>query len=85
LVLASAGSRVGLGVMVALWGVHMRMTQGLLAAMVADTTPDDLLGTTYGYFNLLSGMALLASSGIAGVLCAYFSDRGRLFQSDRGR
>jgi MFS family permease len=68
LVLASASSLVGLGLGVALWGVHMGMTQGLLAAMVADTAPDDLRGTAYGFFNLFSGLALLASSVIAGVL-----------------
>ena len=68
LVLASASSWVGLGVGVALWGVHMGMTQGLLAAMVADAAPEDLRGTAFGFFNLLSGLALLASSIIAGVL-----------------
>jgi MFS family permease len=68
LVLASAGSWVGQGVGVALWGAHMGMTQGLLAAMVADTAPEDLGGTPYGFFNLLSGLALLASRVIAGVL-----------------
>ena len=44
------------------------MTQGLLAAMVADTAPADLRGTAYGFFNLLSGLAMLASSVIAGLL-----------------
>ena len=68
LVLATASGWAGLGVGVALWGVHMGMTQGLLAAMVADTAPDDLRGTAYGFFNLLSGLALLVSSVIAGVL-----------------
>lgn len=68
LVLASASSWIGLGVGVALWGVHMGMTQGLLAAMVADTAPADLRGTAYGFFNLLSGLALLASSVVAGLL-----------------
>ena len=53
---------------VALWGVHMGMTQGLLAAMVADTAPADLRGTAYGFFNLLSGLAMLAASVIAGLL-----------------
>lgn len=33
---------------VALWGVHMGITQGLLATMVADTAPADLRGTAYG-------------------------------------
>lgn len=53
---------------VALWGLHMGMTQGLLAAMVADTAPPDLRGTAYGFFNLLSGIALLAASVAAGLL-----------------
>jgi MFS family permease len=53
---------------VALWGVHMGMTQGLLAAMVADTAPADLRGTAYGFFNLVSGLAMLAASVVAGLL-----------------
>ena len=53
---------------VALWGVHMGITQGLLARMVADTTPEDLRGTAYGFFNLLSGLAMLAASVLAGLL-----------------
>jgi predicted MFS family arabinose efflux permease len=44
------------------------MTQGLLAATVADTTPHDLRGTAFGSFNLDSGVALLAASVLAGVL-----------------
>ena len=76
LVLASASGWVGLGVGVALWGLHMGMTQGLLAAMVADTAPDDLRGTAFGFFNLLSGLALLVSSVIAGVL---WDTRGSAF------
>ena len=57
---------------VALWGLHMAMTQGLLAAMVADTAPADLRGTAYGFFNLLSGVALLLASGLAGGLWQFF-------------
>ena len=68
LVLAAASSWPALLVGVALWGVHMGMTQGLLAAMVADTAPADLRGTAYGFFNLLSGVAMLLSSAIAGLL-----------------
>ncbi len=57
---------------VALWGLHMAMTQGLLAAMVADTAPADLRGTGYGFFNLLSGLAMLIASGLAGWLWQSF-------------
>lgn len=53
---------------VALWGVHMGMTQGLLATMVAATAPADLRGTAFGFFNLVSGVALLLASVVAGLL-----------------
>ena len=53
---------------VALWGVHMGITQGLLATMVADTAPADLRGTAYGVFNLMSGIAMLFASVLAGLL-----------------
>ncbi|MBK7003556.1 MAG: MFS transporter [Rhodoferax sp.] len=53
---------------IVLWGLHMAMTQGLLAAMVADTAPGDLRGTAYGFFNLASGLAMLIASGLAGLL-----------------
>lgn len=53
---------------VGLWGVHMGMTQGLLATMVADTSPRDLRGTAYGFFNLVSGIAMLVASALAGLL-----------------
>ena len=53
---------------VALWGLHMAATQGLLAAMVAHTAPADLRGTAYGMFNLVCGVAMLAASALAGLL-----------------
>ena len=53
---------------IALWGLHMAMTQGLLATMVADAAPPDLRGTAFGFFNLMSGLALLLASTVAGVL-----------------
>jgi MFS family permease len=56
---------------VILWGLHMGFTQGILAAMIADTTPASLKGTAFGLFNLVSGLALLLSSVIAGWLWQY--------------
>lgn len=53
---------------VAVWGVHLGLTQGLLATMVADTAPADLRGTAYGFFNLLSGIAMLVASATAGLV-----------------
>ncbi|HYM47039.1 MAG TPA: MFS transporter [Burkholderiaceae bacterium] len=53
---------------VSLWGLHMGMTQGLLATMVAATAPAELRGTAFGFFNLVSGVALLVASVLAGFL-----------------
>ncbi len=53
---------------VGLWGLHLGMTQGLLATMIADTAPADLRGTAYGFFNLASGLAMLIASVLAGFL-----------------
>jgi len=65
-VLATSTEWMSLLVGVALWGVHMGMTQGLLATMVANTAPQDLRGTAFGLFNLVSGVAMLLASVIAG-------------------
>ena len=58
----------GLALGAGLWGLHMGCTQGLLNAMVADTVPADLRGTAFGVFHLVSGIALLLASLIAGAL-----------------
>ena len=68
LVLASGRSEVVLFGGVALWGIHMGMTQGLLATMVANTAPAHLRGTAFGLFNLVSGVAMLLASVCAGWL-----------------
>jgi len=52
----------------ALWGIHMGLTQGLLAKLVADAVPAQLRGSAFGFFNLVSGLVLLMASVIAGVL-----------------
>ena len=53
---------------VLLWGIHMGITQGLFATMVAGTAPADLRGTAFGFFNLISGIAMLLASAAAGLL-----------------
>ncbi|RQO83232.1 MFS transporter [Acidovorax sp. FJL06] len=66
LALSGRGLVAWLGI--ALWGLHMAMTQGLLATMVASAAPADLRGTAFGMFNLVSGVALLVASALAGLL-----------------
>ncbi|MGZ5269164.1 MAG: MFS transporter [Ramlibacter sp.] len=68
LLLAAADRGPVLWAGIALWGLHMAMTQGLLSTMVADAAPAALRGTAFGMFNLASGIALLLASAIAGWL-----------------
>lgn len=56
----------------ALWGLHMALTQGLMSKLVADTAPAELVGTGFGIFNLVSGIALLIASVVAGSLWSAF-------------
>lgn len=53
---------------IALWGLHMGMSQGLLATMVADAAPVDLRGTAFGFFNLVAGLMMLSANVVAGTL-----------------
>ena len=71
IVLAFASGLGALAAGVALWGLHMGLTQGVLATMVAQAAPAELRGTAFGAFNLASGVALLAASALAGALWHY--------------
>jgi MFS family permease len=53
---------------VAIWGLHLGMTQGLLTALVADNAPVNLRASAFGVFNFASGVALLLASVLAGLL-----------------
>ena len=66
LILASGTHWMSLLTGVGLWGVHMGITQGLLATMIADHAPPDLRGTAFGLFNLITGLAMLLASVLAG-------------------
>ncbi len=56
----------------ALWGLHMGLTQGLFSKLISDAAPAELRGTAFGIFNLVSGLALLSASIIAGTLWSAF-------------
>lgn len=68
LVLASSTDWLVVVAGVMLWGIHLGMTQGLFAKLIADVAPADLRGTAYGMFNLVSGVAMLIASVLAGLL-----------------
>jgi MFS family permease len=66
--LAVASNPVLLIIGALLWGLHMGFTEGVFAAMVANSAPKDLRGSAFGIFNMLRGLVLLAASVIAGLL-----------------
>jgi MFS family permease len=68
LLLALAGSPSLALAGVGLWGVHLALTQGLFAKLVADSAPAELRGTAFGVFHLASAGALLVASVLAGAL-----------------
>lgn len=76
LALALVPGLAGLSLGVALWGLHMGFTQGLFNALIADTAPAELRGTAFGLFHLLTGLALLLASVIAGGLWDAVGFRG---------
>ena len=75
LALALVPGVAGLALGTALWGLHMGFTQGLFAALVADTSPAELRGTAYGFYNLVTGLGLLIASILAGFLWEEFGPR----------
>ncbi len=79
LILATAPDLWIVLVGVALWGLHMGMTQGLLAALVSDSAPSPLRGSAFGVFHLVTGIATLLASVIAGGLWAWFGPAGTFF------
>jgi len=54
------------------WGLHLGLTQGIFSAMVADRVPEDLRGTGFGVFHLVSGTGLFLASLLAGLLWQAF-------------
>lgn len=68
LVLALVSGLAGAFAGIALWGLHMALTQGLMANLVADQAPAELRGSAFGLFNLATGIALLTASVVAGLL-----------------
>jgi len=68
LLLAFGSTLVAIFVGICLWGLHMGLTQGVLAALIAATAPERLRGTAFGLFGLVTGLATLLASIFAGLL-----------------
>jgi MFS family permease len=53
---------------IALWGVHLGLTESVISALTADAAPKTLRGTAFGVVNLVRGLMLVAASALAGAL-----------------
>jgi MFS family permease len=74
-VLAASATLTGALAGIAIWGLHMGFTQGLFSALVADTSEAAQRGTAFGVFNLVSGLALLVASVLAGLVWDAYGPR----------
>jgi MFS family permease len=81
LVLASAASPRVVFVGAACWGLHMALTQGVLAKLVADASPEVIRGSAFGIFNLVGGVATLGASVLAGTLWSLYGPRATFLGS----
>lgn len=68
LILAFGTTVAGVMLGVLFWGLHMGLTQGLFASLVADTAPARLRGTGFGIFSFAQGISMLVASVVAGGL-----------------
>ncbi len=68
LILANSNSTLLLMVGVTVWGLHMGCSQGILATLIAETTPKALKATAFGLFGLATGLLMFFASILAGWL-----------------
>jgi MFS family permease len=71
-VLAYVSTIGGVLIGILLVGLHMGMTQGLLKALIAQSTPAELRGTAFSLFFITSGFAIFLGNAIAGNLSHKF-------------
>jgi MFS family permease len=68
LVLARSTGLVTVMIGIGFWGLHLGLTQGVFAAMIAACAPAHLRASAFGLFNLACGLAMLLASVLAGCL-----------------
>lgn len=71
-ILAVAGDVAMVLIGVAFWGIHMGLTQGLLATLIADASQPELRGSAFGVFSFVCGVSLLCANVLAGFLWGQF-------------
>lgn len=75
--LAQTPWMVFLGVLGA--GLHMGMTQGLLATLIATNAPSELRGTAFAIYYMCSGVAVLFGNTVAGHFADLYAPHGAFY------
>lgn len=73
LIIGLTSSTFGFFSGIILVGLHMGITQGLLKALIAKSTPPEFRGTAFSLFFISSGVAIFLANTIAGSLSQTFS------------
>ena len=59
---------------IAIWGIQLGITQNAFTAKIADLVPEDLKGTGFGFFYLITAIASVVSGSIAGYVCHFYNE-----------
>ncbi len=55
-----------------LWGIQLGINQSIIMTLIADHVPKDLRGTGFGFYYLISSIALLLGGASDGLIMEYF-------------
>lgn len=69
---------------VAVWGIQMGISQSIFLTLVDHIVPQDLRGTAFGFFYLISALALIVAGTAAGNIAQHFGNVGTAFLASSG-
>lgn len=72
LILAVATNLTTVFVGIALWGIQMGIYQSMFFALIADNSPDDLRGTAFSVYYLISAAAILLANTGGGIIAQLY-------------
>jgi len=71
IMLANASTLLAVVAGAALWGLQLAVTQGLLSAVIAESSPERLRGRAFGFYELAVGVTAFVANLAAGTLWGF--------------
>jgi MFS family permease len=81
LILAMATNLTTVFVGIALWGLQMGIHQSMFYALVADNSPDDLRGTAFSVYYLITAAAILVANTGGGIIAQLYGSSATYLSS----